>query len=195
MTPSAKPSSDQAPASTVPSAAPVSAPPAVAAAAATIRKPVVAAKPAGAKAKSTAKSAVAKPAKIAVPAGKVSRKEAVMPAVREGASGADKSDEQGKAGRAAKTGKAVKAGPTRQPRVEKPRKTKMVRDSFTMPEREYALIANLKKRLLGLKIEAKKSELLRAGVALLDGLKDADLLAAMARVEKVKTGRPAKSGK
>lgn len=118
-----------------------------------------------------------------------------MPAVREGASGADKSDEQGKAGRAAKTGKAVKAGPTRQPRVEKPRKTKMVRDSFTMPEREYALIANLKKRLLGLKIEAKKSELLRAGVALLDGLKDADLLAAMARVEKVKTGRPAKSGK
>jgi len=55
---------------------------------------------------------------------------------------------------------------------------------------EAHCLSNDLKRLRGM-----QRELLRAGVALLDGLKDADLLAAMARVEKVKTGRPAKSGK
>ncbi|MBP6036726.1 MAG: hypothetical protein KA603_11375 [Azonexus sp.] len=192
MTSSAKPSSDQASASTVAAAAPVSAPPAVAAAAATIRKPVVAAKPAAEKSTRSAKSAAAKPAKIVAPAGKVTRKEAVRSAPGEGA---PKADKEAKARKAEKTGKAAKAEPPRQARAEKPRKAKMVRDSFTMPEGEYVRIAGLKKRLLGLKIAAKKSELLRAGIALLDGLKDAELLAAVARVEKVKTGRPAKSGK
>ncbi|MBK7900455.1 MAG: hypothetical protein IPJ99_14265 [Betaproteobacteria bacterium] len=164
----------------------------MAAAAATIRKPVVAAKPAAEKSTRSAKSAAAKPAKIVAPAGKVTRKEAVRSAPGEGA---PKADKEAKARKAEKTGKAAKAEPPRQARAEKPRKAKMVRDSFTMPEGEYVRIAGLKKRLLGLKIAAKKSELLRAGIALLDGLKDAELLAAVARVEKVKTGRPAKSGK
>ena len=88
----------------------------------------------------------------------------------------------------------VKAAPAK---VAKPvkLKVKLVRDSFTMPEGEYVRIAGLKKRLLGLKIAAKKSELLRAGVALLVALKDAELLAAVGAIEKVKTGRPAKGGK
>ena len=80
-----------------------------------------------------------------------------------------------------KAGKATKPA--------KARKTKLVRDSYAMPEVEYAAIAQLKKRLAG---GVKKSELLRAGIALLAGLNDADLLAAIGRIERIKTGRPAK---
>ena len=80
-----------------------------------------------------------------------------------------------KAGKAAKPAKA--------------KKTRLVRDSYAMPEAEYAAIAQLKKRLAG---GVKKSELLRAGIALLAGLNDADLLAAIGRIERIKTGRPAK---
>lgn len=74
----------------------------------------------------------------------------------------------------------------------KVKKTRLVRDSYAMPETEYAQIAVLKKRLAGLGGEAKKSELLRAGIALLAALNDAELKAVMGRVERIKTGRPAK---
>lgn len=85
--------------------------------------------------------------------------------------------------------------PVKPAKAEKPRKPKLVRDSFTMPESEYAQLAALKKRLQAGGVAVKKSELLRAGVALLAALKDADLAAAAGKVEKIKTGRPAKSGK
>ena len=74
----------------------------------------------------------------------------------------------------------------------KPGKSKLVRDSFAMPAGEYAQIAVLKKRLGVLGTTAKKSELLRAGFLLLTALGDAELQAVMGRVERVKTGRPAK---
>ena len=44
----------------------------------------------------------------------------------------------------------------------KAKKAKLVRDSFTMPDGEYALIAALKKRCLDAGVPAKKSEILRA---------------------------------
>jgi len=74
----------------------------------------------------------------------------------------------------------------------KARKVKLVRDSYAMPEAEYARIAELKKRLAGLGSEIKKSELLRAGIAMLAALSDAELKAVTGRVERIKTGRPAK---
>jgi len=77
----------------------------------------------------------------------------------------------------------------------KARKPRLVRDSYAMPEAEYAVIGELKKRLATLEAPARKSELLRGGIALLAALGDADLKAAMARVERIKTGRPAKHGK
>jgi len=80
-------------------------------------------------------------------------------------------------------------------KVEKPakaRKVKLVRDSYAMPEAEYARIGELKKRMLGLGGEVKKSELLRAGIAVLAALNDTELKAVMGRVERIKTGRPAK---
>jgi len=66
----------------------------------------------------------------------------------------------------------------------------VVRDSFTMPAADYALIATLKRRCLKLGLAMKKSELLRAGLATLDQLSDDSLRRIAMAVESVKTGRP-----
>ena len=71
-----------------------------------------------------------------------------------------------------------------------PQRAKLVRDGFTMPAADYALIAELKLRLHDVKREAKKSELLRAGLQALALLDAASLAAALDRLEPVKTGRP-----
>jgi hypothetical protein len=65
------------------------------------------------------------------------------------------------------------------PLPEKPKKIKMVRDSFTMPKAEYAVLDELKQRAFLLGRPLKKSELLRAGVKLLAALPDARLLAVL----------------
>ena len=71
------------------------------------------------------------------------------------------------------------------------KKPKLVRDSFTIPKAEYAAIDALKGRALKLGVSVKKSELLRAGLMLLQELSDARFKAAMASVPTIKTGRPA----
>lgn len=104
---------------------------------------------------------------------------------------------------AAKSAAAVKSAPARQAapkagKAEKPakaKKVKLVRDSFTMPDTEYAVIALLKKRCLNAGISAKKSEILRAAVAGLAKLSDASVVAAIRRLDVIKTGRPAKGSK
>ena len=82
--------------------------------------------------------------------------------------------------------KAAKAKDTK-------KKNKVVRDSFTMPEGDYDKLAALKARCLTAGIHVKKSELLRAGLQVLETLPAKKLLAIIAGVENVKTGRPAKS--
>ncbi len=69
----------------------------------------------------------------------------------------------------------------------------LVRDGFTMPEADYALLKTLKHRLHGVHREAKKSELLRAGLHALAALDAQALAAALDRLAPVKTGRPRKS--
>ncbi|MEW5757086.1 MAG: hypothetical protein AB1810_12350 [Pseudomonadota bacterium] len=76
---------------------------------------------------------------------------------------------------------------------DKSKKIKMVRDSFNMPESDYALIGQLKKQCLSAGEHVKKSELLRAGLIALSVMSKPDLLKAVGLVEKVKTGRPAKT--
>lgn len=71
------------------------------------------------------------------------------------------------------------------------KKPKLVRDSFTIPKAEYAVIDTLKGRALKLGVGVKKSELLRAGLMLLQQLSDTRFKAAMASVPTIKTGRPA----
>jgi hypothetical protein len=71
-------------------------------------------------------------------------------------------------------------------------KPKLVRDSFTMPKTEYAVIDVLKQRAAKLARPVKKSELLRAGIKLLSALDDKALLLAVNDVPTIKTGRPGK---
>jgi len=69
-------------------------------------------------------------------------------------------------------------------------KHKLVRDSFTIPKGEYAVLGDLKQRAVRLSFPAKKSELLRAGIAALSAMSDKAFLAAVAAVPSLKTGRP-----
>lgn len=78
----------------------------------------------------------------------------------------------------------------KQNKKEKPRKVKMIRDSFTMPENEYNLLGELKKKCLETGVHVKKSELIRAGLINLSRLNKSLLLKAVERVEVIKTGRP-----
>lgn len=94
--------------------------------------------------------------------------------------------------------KVMKQAPESDKKAAKPvkvKKPRLVRDSYAMPESEYALIGEIKKRLLDLGDGAKKSEVLRGGIALLAALNDAELKAVMARVVRIKTGRPVKDDK
>jgi len=87
-----------------------------------------------------------------------------------------------------------KAKPAQQTTPDlKLKKPKLVRDSFTFPKDEYQAIAGLKQKALGLKHSAKKSEILRAGLMLLNGLSNKAFLSALSKVPALKTGRPAKS--
>jgi len=74
----------------------------------------------------------------------------------------------------------------------KPKKLKMIRDSFTMPKDEIAVIDDLKLRALKLAYPIKKSELIRAGFKALALMSDTTFLAAMKAVPTIKTGRPSK---
>lgn len=80
------------------------------------------------------------------------------------------------------------------PAAEKPAKVKqkLVRDGFTMPANDFALIDTLKDRLLGARRPTKKSELLRAGLHALAALSADKLLATVNALEPLKTGRPKK---
>lgn len=78
-------------------------------------------------------------------------------------------------------------------KTDKPHKIKVLRDSFTMPKSEFAVLQALKERAQQAGRPARKSEVLRAGVRALAGMDDAAFLAAITAVPAVKTGRPAKS--
>lgn len=95
--------------------------------------------------------------------------------------------------------KAVPVPPARpvsvvtETKAAKPKKPKLVRDSFTIPKSEYAVLDELKQRAIQLAHPAKKSELLRAGIKALTAMSDAALLAALKAVPTIKTGRPKKA--
>lgn len=74
-------------------------------------------------------------------------------------------------------------------------KIKLVRDSFTIPKNEYLTLSNLKLRSARLGSPAKKSEILRAGIAVLSKLSDAEFSAALNMMPSLKTGRPKDSKK
>lgn len=93
--------------------------------------------------------------------------------------------------KAATSAKASKPAPVAEPLAAAPKpKHKLVRDSFTIPKAEYAVLEALKVRAANLARPVKKSELLRAGISALNGMSDKAFLAAMNGVPSLKTGRP-----
>jgi hypothetical protein len=78
---------------------------------------------------------------------------------------------------------------------KKHHKQETIRDSFTMPENDYNLLASLKKKCLAGGIAVKKSELLRAGVQSLAGMTLTTLKKQLSKLDEIKIGRPAKEAK
>lgn len=74
------------------------------------------------------------------------------------------------------------------------KKQKVIRDSFTLPSGDYELIATIRQRCLKSAVNATKSEVIRAGLHILQSLSDEELIRAIESLEKVKTGRPAGNG-
>ena len=134
-------------------------------------------------AKAPARKAASKPAvsKVATPKAPAAKKPAAKaPATKRTASKAIVAKPA--------AAKPVASKPTK---VEaKPKKPKLVRDSFTIPKDEYAGIDTLKERSVALGRPAKKSELLRAGLMALLALSPNALHAALEAVPTIKTGRP-----
>ena len=134
-------------------------------------------------AKAPARKAVPKPtvSKVATPKAPAAKKPAAKaPATKRTASKAIVAKPA--------AAKPVAAKPTKA--EAKPKKPKLVRDSFTIPKDEYAGIDTLKERSVALGRPAKKSELLRAGLMALLAMSPNALHAALEAVPTIKTGRP-----
>lgn len=69
-------------------------------------------------------------------------------------------------------------------------KQKLVRDTFTFPKAEYAVLRELKQRAAKLARPAKKSEILRAGLGVLSAMSDAAFVGALAAVPTLKSKGP-----
>ena len=93
------------------------------------------------------------------------------------------------AGKTARAAARTIAAPAQREAVLEARPV-LVRDSFTMPEQEYAVLAEVKQACLRAGIDVKKSELLRIGVALLGQVDIATLRSVLAALPQLKTGRP-----
>lgn len=88
--------------------------------------------------------------------------------------------------------KALAATPPTRPKLNggKPKKLNLVSDRYKIPDNEYAQLTALKHRLQVQGASVKRSELLRAGLALLVTMDDVQLKKAVAKVAGVETGRP-----
>ncbi len=126
---------------------------------------------------------------------KVTAKAAAKPPAPKSATSAGKPRHKapGKKPATAVAVKKAKSDTATKPKKDsKPKKVKMVRDSYTMPENDYARLADLKKTCLKVGVHVKKSELLRAGLTTLAKLPTATLLKTVEGLVKIKTGRPGK---
>ncbi len=174
--------------------------PAVAAKAARRLPAKVAPKAAPASASASASAPAPAPAVLPNASAKPAAKPAPKAAAKPAAAPADKAPLAAKPVKVEKTEKGEKL--EKPDRAAKPPKTsktpkvrqKPVRDSFTMPEADFALIATLKARALSAHRVAKKSELLRAGLHALAALATPALVTALSALEPVKIGRPKKGG-
>jgi hypothetical protein len=73
-----------------------------------------------------------------------------------------------------------------------PARAKVIRDGFTMPEDDYKKIRQIQDVCLAAGMSATKSEVLRAGLHLLERLSAPELKELFLSLEKMKPGRPTK---
>ena len=128
------------------------------------------------------------------------RAKATKSATKSATKGATKSDPLAPNGTAVRAAAVTKPGPAASPVSRIPTeaghavtsavKPKLVRDSFTIPKAEYAVLESLKLRAAKLARPSKKSEVLRAGISALSAMSDKALVAALNAVPSLKTGRP-----
>lgn len=111
-------------------------------------------------------------------------------AAKSAAPKAAKSAKPAKPAPAAPVATEVKVEAKAEAKTKKEKKTKVIRDSFTLPQDDYAKIAELKQACLKAGLHIKKSELIRAGLRLLSKLDSVQLHAELDGLEKIKTGRP-----
>ena len=136
----------------------------------------------------TAKTAKA-PARAAAGGKSKAPRAGVKAAVRSAAKAVAAPPARKTAGKTARAAARTIAAPAQREAVLEARPV-LVRDSFTMPEQEYAVLAEVKQACLRAGIDVKKSELLRIGVALLGQLDLATLKTVLAALPQLKTGRP-----
>lgn len=72
----------------------------------------------------------------------------------------------------------------------KARQDKVVRDGFSMPASEYAIMFEIQSRLLKVGVPATKSGILRAALQALNHLSNDDIVQLLTDLEPIKTGRP-----
>ncbi len=70
------------------------------------------------------------------------------------------------------------------------RYARIIKDTFTFPDHDYHLINDCRQRSFKEGYNINKSEVIRAGLLLLSKLSKEELMAALTRVKKIKTGRP-----
>ena len=81
-------------------------------------------------------------------------------------------------------------GKSQEPELQKLDHQRVIRDSFTLPANDYALLSTLRERGLKAGVHATKSELVRAGLRMLLEVNEGEFVSALQKLEKVKTGRP-----
>jgi hypothetical protein len=76
------------------------------------------------------------------------------------------------------------------PPSEQPKARAVVRENFSLPPSDSELIEVLRRRAAREGVLLNRSELLRASLAALSRLSDAEIAAVGAQVPKIRTGRP-----
>ena len=70
--------------------------------------------------------------------------------------------------------------------------SKLKRDTFSMPDSDYQLIAEILERSPAMAARSTKSEIVRAGLKVLHNMDDKNLSQVLTQVRRLKTGRPVK---
>ena len=67
---------------------------------------------------------------------------------------------------------------------------KTIRDTFTLPEDDYAIINHCKKRFLKQEVSVTKSEIIRIGLKVLEQMSDKEMGESYGLIKNIKIGRP-----